>query len=47
MDIAAVLTKVVQEQHTTIEVLMEKLSKLEAEVNRLKSKDMTARAIAR
>ncbi len=38
MDIVAVLTKVVQEQ-------AQKLARLEAEVNRLKSKDMTARAI--
>lgn len=52
MDIVAVLTKVVKEQQKTIaeqrsinEVLMEKLSKLEAEVNRLKSKDMTAKAM--
>ncbi len=38
MDIVAVLTKVVREQ-------AQKLARLEAEVNRLKSKDMTARAI--
>jgi len=52
MDIVAVLTKVVkgqqktiEEQHAINEVLMKKLSKLEAEVNSLKSKDMTAQVV--
>jgi hypothetical protein len=44
MDIVAVLTKVVQAKSATIDVLMEKLNRLEAEVNRLKSKDLTAKA---
>ena len=44
MDIVAVLTKVVQEQRSTIGTLVEKLSRLEAEVNSLKSKDMAAGA---
>ena len=44
MDIVAVLTKVVQEQRSTIGALVEKLSRLEAEVNSLKSKDMAVSA---
>ncbi len=40
MDIVAVLTKVVQEQNKTIAELSEKLNKLEAQVTKIKSKDM-------
>ncbi len=39
-EIVAVLTKVVQEQNRTIAELSEKLNKLEAQVTRIKSKDM-------
>jgi hypothetical protein len=42
MNIVAVLTKVVKEQDKTIETLAAKLDKMEAEINRLKSKDYTA-----
>ncbi len=40
MDIVAVLTKVVQEQNKTIAELSGKLNKLEAQVTRIKSRDM-------
>ncbi|MGO9952252.1 MAG: tail fiber domain-containing protein [Dissulfurispiraceae bacterium] len=42
MDIVGVLTKVVQEQNKTIDALSATVTKLEAKLNRLESKDVTA-----
>jgi hypothetical protein len=42
MDIVAVLTKVVQEQDKTIESLSASLARLEAKLNKLESKDISA-----
>jgi len=45
MDIVAVLTKVAQEQKKTLETLEAKLAKLEAEMQHLKSMNLTARIV--